>query len=111
MITSQPMMTMYVGDLEPGLELTCMDNRTPVNLTGATAVRVIGAINGVVIFDRAATSFAGTAGVVTMAWQAGDTDTVGLMNIEAEVMWPSSRPQTFRAVRGVQILEDLGGSA
>ena len=99
-------MKMYRGDLKPDLTITCTDDEAPVNLTTATAIRVIGVRNGTVVFDRAGT---GTAeGVVTMAWQAEDTATAGHIQVEAEVMWPGNKPQTFRPAGVVEIVPDLG---
>ena len=81
------------GDLTPNLSITLTDDDEPVNLTSATDIRLIGTRRGVVVFDR---SLSGSAqGVVTMPWQAGDTDDLGVILVEAEVMWPGDKPQTF----------------
>jgi hypothetical protein len=100
-------MRMYRGDLEPDLVVTCYDGETPVNLTGASSIRVIGArLNGTLLFSRPVT---GTAqGVVTMPWQVTDTATEGEIVIEVEVTWPGARPQTFRPGERVSIRADLG---
>lgn len=95
---------MYRGDLKPDLEITLTDDRTPVNLTTAASIRVIGTRNGTVAFDRAATG--NTAGVIVMPWQTGDTSTVGRISVEVEVTWPGAKPQTFRPTSVVDILTD-----
>lgn len=82
-------------DLAPPLRATITDAGVPVDLTPATGIKVIGSQNGAVLFSRSAT---GTSqGVVVMQWQAGDTATPGLINVEIEVTWPGSppTPQTF----------------
>lgn len=111
---------MYQNDLKPDyvVQLTDVDpdgTITEVDLTTATAVRVIGVLvptGGVAEdkFDRPATS-ADSGGLVMMEWEVGDTDTLGLLSTEVEVMWPGDKPQTFRPPELVQILADLGGTA
>lgn len=97
-------MKMYRNDLKPDLELTLTDGTTPVDLTVATSVRVIGIKDGVILINRTVT---GTAeGVVTMQWQAADTAKVGRIEVEVEVTWPGSKPQTFRPASAVDIEAD-----
>ncbi len=103
------------GDLLPALTATLTDTptggvTTPVNLTTATSIRVIGRRAGAVtnLFDRAATGTSG--GVVTMQWQAADTAVAGRIWVELEVTWPGAKPQTF-PVRGqlpVDVYDDFG---
>lgn len=88
-------MKMYRGDLKPDLVITLMDGDAPIDLSAATSVSVVGVRDGASLFDRAATS-ATSAGVVTMAWQAADTNTAGAIEIEVEVVWPGGKTQTFR---------------
>ena len=111
--------TMYPNDLKPDYSVQLTDVSasgvvTNVDLASATDVRVIGVlVAGNVTtekFDRSATT-ADSNGVVTMLWEEGDTDTVGLISTEVEVMWPGDKPQTFRPPELVQILPDLGGTA
>lgn len=111
MTTSGPVLIMYVGDLKPDLVVTITDNGQPLSLATAAAVRVIGSFRGATPkFDRAATSYT-SGGVITMEWQAGDTDTAGDLLVEVEIMWPGSKAQTVRCDRGVRIRDDLGGTA
>lgn len=116
---------MFQNDLKPDYSVVLTDVQTDsegrvlstvvVDLSTAVAVRVIGVItptNGVATpkFDRDATT-TNSQGVVTMQWVHGDTDTLGLISTEVEVMWPGNKPQTFRPPELVQILADLGGTA
>lgn len=116
---------MFQNDLKPDYSTLLEDveldeegeevSRTPVDLSTAIAVRVIGVLTEprtapVAKFDREA-STTDNAGRVTMLWEDGDTDTVGLISTEVEVMWTGNKPQTFRPPELVQIVADLGGTA
>ncbi|WP_086842952.1 hypothetical protein [Amycolatopsis kentuckyensis] len=95
-------MDMKVGDLEPALVLTVSD---PVaDFRDVTAWRVVGSLNGVVVFntvldpgDVAISDATPNVAVLTRAWAAGDTANPGEMKIEARGTWPGG-PQTFPAV-------------
>jgi hypothetical protein len=99
---------MYTGDEKPDLELT-LSADDPVNTSTATAVRIIGRVNGTIIFDRApsTTTIVGDTTVLTMLWQSADTDQIGRIQIEVEVTWPGDKQQTFRADGGVDVLRDF----
>lgn len=99
-------MKMFRGDLEPALRVRLTENNLPIPLESAALVRVIGRQNRTVVFSREAT--AAEDGVVTMAWRPGDTDRVGPMDIEVEVVWPGTRPQTVRADEPILIAADYG---
>ena len=96
------------GDTAPALRATITDGGTPVDLTTAT-VKVIGKRNGTAVFSRAATTKT-NLGVVTMAWQAGDTALPGLIAVEIEATWPDSTVQTYppSGYLGVLVDPDLG---
>lgn len=83
------------GDLKPDLTITCTSDGSSVDLTTAASVQVVIRKVGdaAALFTRTATGDAN--GVVTMTWQAGDTDTVGQYATEVLVTWPGSRPQRF----------------
>lgn len=111
-------MRIYRGDLTPDLEITCTnrvynpatgrhDQTTPVDLTAATTVKVIGVRDGVEVFNRPVNDDA-PDGVVTMPWQPGDTDTPGQIVVEVEVTWPGGKLQTFRPQDYVTVAPDLG---
>jgi hypothetical protein len=95
-------------DTAPTLTITCTDNGTPVDLTAAASVKVIGSLEGLVLFSDTATGDAD--GVVTRPWVAEDTDTAGTVLVEVEVTWPGGAVQTFPAdgYLTVLILPDLG---
>lgn len=111
---------MYKGDLKPDYQATLTTELpggsiVPLDLSTAVGVRVIGVLidpeTGAVlstVFDRAATTY-NDQGVVTMEWEPGDTDTVGWLASEIEVMWPNSKPQTVRPPEVVDIRDDFGG--
>ena len=107
--------TLYAGDLEPSLRVTLSDKNADVDVTDATAVRVIGRRDGTVAFTRTGTDLtlehADGKSVVTMPWKTGDTATPGRIEIEIEVEWPGQRPQTFRPTNDVRVVDDLGGIA
>ena len=81
------------GDLLPPLEAVLTDDGVPVDLTSATSIRAVGVRRGVTLFDRAVSGDA--QGLVTVDWQAGDTDLLGYFNVEFRVTWPGTLPQTF----------------
>lgn len=95
------------GDLEPDLVVTCYDGTTPVDLTTATAITMVGVLDGSTLFRREVAN-SGADGVITLPWEAGDTDTAGELALEVEVVWPGNRPQTFPVGDKVVIVPDLG---
>ena len=111
---------MYKGDLKPDYSVALVDvaeddTETPIDLSTATSVRVVGVHidteTGTVtpVFDRAADTYT-AGGVVTMAWQAGDTDQVGFIYTEVEIMWPGNKPQTIRPPEVIDVRDDYGGA-
>ncbi len=95
-------MRLYTGDLKPDLTLTITDDGVAVDLTVATSVTVIGYLDGVQKFSRAATVTA--QGLATMAWVAGDTTTAGVIYLEVVIDWPGAKPQTIRPNEVVEIV-------
>lgn len=89
------MITVKRNDTAPSLQSTLSDNGAVVNLTTASAIRVIGSRQGVVLFDRTVTG--NSVGVVNMPWQSGDTAYLGPIRVEWEVTWPDGGIQTFPA--------------
>lgn len=89
------------GDLEPPIDATLLQaTGTPVDLTTAASVRCLVRRTGAtsLAVDRDATiNSPRTAGSVTLAWQAGETDTPGTYQLEFEITWPGSRKQTVPA--------------
>lgn len=114
---------MYTNDLKPDYRALLVDVdedglTTPIDLTAATSVRVVGVLIDPVtgvrgetpIFDRPATSVT-AGGEVVMEWQAGDTAAVGWIATEVEIMWPGSKPQTIRPPEVIDVRDDFGGAA
>lgn len=83
-------------DLEPPLEIDVSGSSG--DLTGVDSWTVTGSRNGVEVFSGTGEFTPGSTpqtGTVKYAWQTGDTDTIGSMDVEAVAMWPGDRPQTF----------------
>jgi hypothetical protein len=92
------------NDLEDPITiaLTYLDDddvEQPVDLTNATSVtfQMVNKDTGVVKVDDVAASFLTprTLGKVKYTWISGDTDTAGWFEAQVQVIWPTSRPQTF----------------
>ena len=100
------------GDRRPTMTATLTSGGTPVNFTGASAVKFIMTpengstpkVNAPAAFDPDLTS-----GRVSYSWGATDTDTVGVFRAEWEVDWGGGVKQTFPA-HGyvyVEVVQDL----
>jgi hypothetical protein len=101
-------------DLLPALRVRLLDETTPVDLTNATSVKMLmkSRRSGLKVNAPMTIDANRTLGVVSYAWQIGDTDTAGDYNAEFQVTWPTGKPQTFPA-RGhviITIEKDLDGS-
>lgn len=97
---------MKLGDLEPDLVVAVTRDhpddvesgrlprrRVPLPLDSADEVRMVGYMDKAILFDRVVP---GTAdGVLTMAWQTGDTDEMGTIKLRVYVIWPTGRPQSI----------------
>lgn len=104
-------------DLLPDLQVKLLSDDEPVDLLNAMSVTFLmqSRKTGVkveanmVIADQTDPD---TLGVVSYAWQPGDTDVVGEFNGEFQVNWPADRPQTFPAHSYIVISveKDLGGN-
>lgn len=91
-------MILKQGDLTPDLTIDCTSNGVAPDFTAATSVQVVCRREGGAspLFTRSANGSA--QGVVTYAWQAGDTDTPGRLLFEVVATWPGSEPQRFPSV-------------
>lgn len=100
---------MYTGDLKPDLVVTLSNPDSPVDVSSASSVRMIGRRGDHIVFDRPPddTDIIGDESILTMFWVDGDTDTIGRIQIEVEAIWPGLKPQTFRADGGVDIRTDF----
>lgn len=101
-------MMMYRGDLKPDLSITLTDAGLPQPLTDALSAKVTAVQGGSTLFSRPATISDTDMGLVVMEWLPGDTDQVGVVKVEVEVMWPGNKPQTFRPDDVVTIVADYG---
>lgn len=101
------------GDTAPVFRAQCLNGVDPVNLTTASAVKLL-------IRDRAGTVLVNAAmtkedqtsnpGWVRRTWQTADTATAGVYRLEVEVTWADGTTQTFPPDRyaTLAITEDLG---
>lgn len=98
------------GDLLPAWQATLTDAGSPVDLSAATSIRVLGHRDGALVISRTIAGPYSTVGVVTMPWEAADTAAVGTIQFEVEVTWPGSRPQTFPPddYLPTRVYQDLG---
>lgn len=78
-----------VNDLQPYYYFQVKDSNGNVNLTGATLrLTLKNMITGVRKIDRATnriTVTSATQGLAEVRWLSGDTDTIGIYNIEVEI--------------------------
>lgn len=101
-MTSPTSRDMKRGDLEPDLVLIPEDATGVANLNGVASWRVLGRYRGQLVLDDAPDTAVVDPGnsaraTLTHAWQAGETDVIGDMLVEAEATWPGGRKQTFPA--------------
>lgn len=88
-------MRIKAGDLLPPLVIDVTDNGNPVNMSSATSVHVVAEQGGTALFTDTSPVLDNTAGTVTHAWSAGQTDTPGRIWIEVQVTWPGGKIQSF----------------
>lgn len=108
-------MDMKRGDLEPALVLTVEDADGLADLDLVLSWRILGKLRGVLVVDDAPDTVEvdplnDALATLTRAWVAGETDTVGDMQVEVEATWPGDRKQTFPSVgySVVRFSADLG---
>jgi hypothetical protein len=104
------------NDLQPRLEIRLERDGVAVDLTTAVEVRFLvkrGAtlkIDDTMLWDVDQSVEGGKRGIVFRDWEPGDTDTAAEYQVEYQVMWPSSRPETFPdgGYDVLQVVKDLG---
>jgi hypothetical protein len=95
---------MKQGDTKPDLELTFLDgNGSAVDLTGATVVFSMRRAGTVVISEQACTLVTAASGEAKYVWQAGDTDTAGVYEGEAEVTFSGGGVETWPNSKHIRI--------
>lgn len=102
-------LTIKQNDTWPPLKATLTDENGPIDLTTATAVRVI--MKGTTVtIDGVCTVVSATTGEVSYTWAAGDTAVNGSYNTEFEINWGSGRIETVPndSYKTVEIKDDLG---
>ena len=96
-------MKMTVGDLLPSAVVDVTVDGLPVDFTTASSVTVVGTTveTGVQLFSRAATS-ATAQGVVTLAWQASDTNAARTISLRIVGVFPGGT-RTFLVRQTVNV--------
>lgn len=107
--------TMKRGDTYPNLVLALHDDNGPINLSGATQVRLL--LKNATPPNQAITlgplSVTGaTTGEVTYVWELDDLLDVGVYQGEVEVTWSAGKYQTLPhdTYFTLQVVADLGGA-
>ena len=97
------------GDRRPGVTITCANGSTPVDLTVASEVRLLGKLGSTLVINRVVTGGA-DGKVVVETWQTADTSTAGRLLLEVQVTWSDGTIQTFPGDKylEVDIIPDLG---
>lgn len=82
-------------DLFPPLQATLSDQNGPIDLTTATAVKLLmKTTDGRISVTGACAIVDAVNGVVRYQWVRGDTDNIGEYNVEFEITWPTALPET-----------------
>lgn len=101
------------GDLLPIFRATLRDpSGQPAALAGATSVLFSmrnSETGAVKVSRRAATIVNTSTGEVSYSWQSGDTDTVGLFDIEWVAVYVGNKPMTYpgEGFNQIQISEGI----
>jgi hypothetical protein len=108
--------TIKRGDTDPAFATVFYSGTTPVDLSAATAVRIIVRLPGAASpkVNAAMTIVSpATSGAVTYQWQTADTDTAGRYEMEYEITWNTGRHRTIPTPGKDELVieSDLGGAA
>jgi hypothetical protein len=97
-------------DLWPPLVTVLEDDDGPIDLTNAASVKVLMKSGATRVSGRCTIAGDPTTGIVTYQWVSPDTDVAGTYDVEFEITWPSSRPETVpnSGYKSVVIEPDLG---
>lgn len=105
--------TMKQGDTDPPLPIQPrQQNGAPVDLTDIDEIRVwIKSPEHSIVCDPQNVTVDGdaTEGNAFYNWQAGDTDNVGVYDVEFQIVWLDGRVRTFptRNYRSLEIVASL----
>lgn len=100
------------GDRLPTIQAQLTDeDGTAINLTGCTLQFVVrSSETGLLLFKKSATIDTAATGMVSYAWDVGDTDSNGLFNGEFEVTFSDGRKLTSptKTYISIDIVRELG---
>ncbi len=97
------------NDLLPALQFTLKENGVAKDLTGASSA-TLKMRSGATTVSRAGVITTPASGLVTVTFTGTDTAVNGAYECEIEVVWPSSKPQTFPndGYFTITIVDDVG---
>lgn len=110
MTNASPILRMKRHDTAPALTIHLTDNGTPVDLTTATGIKVLGSHDTDLNVHFARVVTGDVNGLVMMNWQASDTAVPGLLNIEVEVTNADNTVQSYPGSGYLRVIveDDLG---
>ena len=98
------------NDLRPHWRVQLTENGDPADISGAAGAAFTMKVGGTTKVNKEPmTIIDAPTGVVEYVWQTGDTDTSNTYNVEVEVDWGASTPQTFpsKGYFTIEITDDL----
>lgn len=97
------------NDLLPVIQFTLTENGGAKDLTGATSA-TLKMRSGATTVSRAGVIAGGSGGIVNVTFTGTDTAVNGAYEAEIEVVWPTSKPQTFpnTGYFTINIVDDVG---
>jgi len=101
--------TIKQHDTWPALRATLTDQDGPINLTTATAIKLIMKGTAVTVTGNCTVTDAPN-GIVTYTWATGDLNTADTYNLEFEITWNTGKVETVPndSYLTVKVVADLG---
>ena len=103
--------TKKTGDLLPDLRMRLLIGGVPVDISSAVGatVSVGSGISRAAVIDDDGTPE--NRGLLSLPWQAGDTDTSGVFDVEVRLEWVPGKEQTFPSDRTRTVVRITDGLA
>lgn len=89
------------GDTLPAVSVACLIDGAPVDLSAATAVKIVGRLDDELVIERVVPG--PSDGVVVINWLESETAQIGRLRIEIEVTWPDAKIQTWPGSGAVNV--------